>query len=263
MRCGFALPISCMSSGKSCVPRAPRHRLGNCTITSRRSNPLSSSGAKRRRAEARQRCIHIRGGRWGSEGDAQPADSGAEANAAADTEPAIDPAAFDAALRDSEYVPESADDAPPFDIPGWQTIRSPSIKPVGKARTAKNKRAPAPNRSSRPSPVCMRYSAKATTNLILSANSENRSGTLGYVWPTAAVRGGGVSELGDEASEADITLSVSRERRRFLSRKLLPALNSRPKSRNMCSRRPHFCHRAGSQKLRRERGAALKCRKAG
>jgi hypothetical protein len=126
----------------------------------------------------------------GSEGDAQPADSGAEANAAADTEPAIDPAAFDAALRDSEYVPESADDAPPFDIPGManDTVTE-HIKPSARQEPRKNKRAPAPNRSSRPSPVCMRYSAKATTNLILSANSLKTGPVRWDMFrPTAAVR---------------------------------------------------------------------------
>ncbi|MGI6203121.1 MAG: DNA translocase FtsK 4TM domain-containing protein [Eubacteriales bacterium] len=148
----------------------------------------------------------------GSEGDAQPADSGAEANAAADTEPAIDPAAFDAALRDSEYVPESADDAPPFDIPGManDTVTE-HIKPVGKARTAKKQAGAGAKSEQQAEPGLHEIFGESDDELdFIRKFAENRSGTMGYVSADGSRPSGGVSELGDEASEADITLSVSR-----------------------------------------------------
>ena len=175
----------------------------------------------------------------GSEGDAQPADSGAEANAAADTEPAIDPAAFDAALRDSEYVPESADDAPRLTSRDANDTVTEHIKPVGKARTAKNKGA---RIGAGRSPVCMRYSAKATTNLILSANSLKTGPVRWDMFladgsrPSGGVSGSATKPRGGHHIKRQPWSGGS-----FSVANCCPRRTAGRKAEYMCFRRPHFC----------------------
>lgn len=129
-------------------------------------------------------------------------------------ENAIDPAAFDAALRDSESA-LSEDEKPPFDMPGGDDEQAGQdisgtvnerIKPIGKVKPIK-KREDENNDGALPGLHEIFDENDADGLELIRKFSENQRG-MGYVSADGSRPGGAADP--DDGSEADLTLNISR-----------------------------------------------------
>jgi S-DNA-T family DNA segregation ATPase FtsK/SpoIIIE len=131
-----------------------------------------------------------------------------------DAENAIDPAAFDSALRDRENT-QSEDDKPPFDMPGdddeqagqdMSGMVNERIKPIGKGKSIK-KRADEKNDGALPGLHEIFDETDADGLELIRKFSENQRG-MGYVSADGSPPGEAADP--DDGSEADLTLNISR-----------------------------------------------------
>lgn len=137
-----------------------------------------------------------------------------------DSELAIDPAAFEAALRSSDPITDQEDDKPPFDMPDEsgkdasgtesEPIVLERLKPVGAGKTAKKRAVALDESDNRPEPGLHEIFRESEDDGLefIRKFGENKQGTMGF----ASVDGSkpAAASEPDESSEADLTLNISR-----------------------------------------------------
>lgn len=172
------------------------------------------------------RRAYIYEGEDGGEGKVKPVDYEGGQVTLDDYNPenSIDPAAFDAALRDKDNALKSDDDKPPFDMPddvkeqaekGISGTVSERIKPIGNGKPIKKRsdvieaEGTVPGEKKNGDLLHEIFDDRDENGLdLIRKFSENQRG-MGYVSADGSRPGSGTG-LDSDASEADLTLDISR-----------------------------------------------------